>query len=76
MIALLIFLTLIVTVAVTINCGLLALVVYLSRRCKQAMRAVDALNNAVYSLSVDKAYLIAQQKPSLLWVDKGRDALH
>jgi uncharacterized protein YoxC len=76
MIALLILFAVIATAMVTINAALLALVVYLSRRCKRALRAVDALNNAVYSLSVDKAYLIAQQKPSLLWVDKGRDAMH
>jgi uncharacterized protein YoxC len=76
MIALLIFLAVIATGAVTINFGLLALVVYLSRRCKRALRAVDALNNAVYSLSVDKAYLIAQQKPNLLWYDKGERTIH
>lgn len=56
--------------------GQLALMVYLWKRRKQALKALDALNNAVYSLSVDKAYLIAQQKPNLLWYDKADNTIH
>jgi len=78
LITLLILSLLIATVAVTINFGLLGLVVYLSRRRKRALKAVDTLNNAVYSLSVDKAYLLAQQqqRANPVWLDKGNGIVH
>lgn len=76
MITLLILLAVFATTAVTINVGLLGFVVFLLRKRKQALKAIDALNGAVYSLSVDKAYLLAQQKPNLLWYDKGSETVH
>ena len=76
MITLIVLFAVIATVAVTINLGLLAFVVYLSKQRKRALKAVDQLNNAVYSLSVDKAFLLAKQQSTVLWSDKGSETIH
>jgi hypothetical protein len=75
-IALLIFLAVIATGAVTINLGLLALVVYLCRSRRKALSAVQSLNNACQSLLVDRAYWIAKEEAARpLYVNKG-SAIH
>jgi len=76
LITLIVLFAVIATVAVTINLGLLAFVVYLSKQRKRALKAVDQLNNAVYSLSVDKAYLMAQRQSAPMWVDKSSETVH
>jgi len=76
LITLIILFAVIATVAVTINFGLLGLVVYLSKQRKRALKAIDQLNNAVYSLSVDKAFLLAKQQSTVLWSDKGSGTIH
>lgn len=56
----------------------LALVVYLVRKRKQAVAEYHNLFRNYYGLLVEKSAWIAseQQKPSLLWYDKGDRVMH
>jgi hypothetical protein len=56
----------------------MALVVYLWRRQKQCLQTIHALNSAVHSLSIDKAFLIAreQEKANLKWFDQANETIH
>lgn len=76
MITLLILFTVIATSAVTISMVLSGLAAYLWRERKHGLRVIHELNNAVYSLSTEKAYLIGQQKQSPAWFNKGSETVH
>jgi hypothetical protein len=52
------------------------LAAFLWRERKHALQVIRELNNAVYSLSTEKAYLIGQQKQSPAWFDKGSNTVH
>jgi hypothetical protein len=52
----------------------LALVVYLLRCRKRAVRTIETLSSNVYALAIERAS--REQKPNLLWYDKRDKTLH
>jgi len=54
----------------------LLLVVYLVRCRKRAAQTIERLSSNVYALAVERSQYMREQKPSLLWYDKGDRVMH
>lgn len=77
MITLILLFAVIATAAVTIDLGLVALVVYLWKSRQRSQSAVQTLSNAYQSLLLERAFWVAKDCSSQpLYVNKGGNTIH